>query len=365
MAHLPPSAAIFSPSVARAAASAAKDWSYVDNWLQRKFPGRGPPPFERNPDTLRALLALASANEAADEERALIARLEAETLDQLRAHSEQQSHVQEEDAAAATTTLESAREAILTALESSLPREGQTALTALAALALQTDIPLPTPADLGTELISLSASAATLEQTASRIHALTAHIEREAAATARLAAELRPPSPAGDGGHLSLSSSDDEEQAGLSTPNTTTSTTKTKSMNATGYQPPPTLALQNLALQRQIRALSSEVPSLRDKAAALARRVQAQTPVSSSSSSSSLFPSLVRVREEEEAYLGLLSTKQDLDAQVRAFAGLPHDAELARRELEELRAELRRLEARRDEVFEGLVERETPRKPRR
>ncbi|KAK4246351.1 hypothetical protein C7999DRAFT_15520 [Corynascus novoguineensis] len=364
MAHLPPSAAIFSPSVARAAASAAKDWSYVDNWLQRKFPGRGPPPFERNPDTLRALLALASANEAADEERALIARLEAETLDQLRVHSEQQSHIQEEDAAAATT-LESAREAILTALENSLPREGQTALTALAALALQTNIPLPTPADPGTKLISLSASAATLEQTASRIHALTAHIGREAAATARLAAELRPPSPPGDGGHLNLSSDDEEEQAGISTTTTTTSTTKTKSMNTTGYHPPPTLALQNLALQRQIRALSSEVPSLRDKAAALARRVQAQTPSSSSSLSSSSFPSLARVREEEEAYLGLLSTKQDLDAQVRAFAGLPHDAELARRELEGLRAELRRLEARRDEVFEGLVEMEMPRKPRR
>jgi HAUS augmin-like complex subunit 1 len=145
MAHLPPNAAIFSPSVARAAASAAKDWSYVDTWLQRKFPGRGPPPFERNVDTLRALLALASANEAADEERALIARLEADTLQQLRA--QEQPHNQDEND---NNTLQSAREAILTSLEAALTREGQTALTAMASLAVQTNTPLPTPTTLVT-----------------------------------------------------------------------------------------------------------------------------------------------------------------------------------------------------------------------
>ncbi|KAL2185978.1 hypothetical protein L209DRAFT_356258 [Thermothelomyces heterothallicus CBS 203.75] len=357
MAHLPPSAAIFSPSVARAAASAAKDWSYVDSWLQRKFPGSSPPPFERNADTLRALMALASANEAADEERALIARLEAETLDQLRAH-ERQQQTQAEANQSAAATLQSAREAILTALEASLPREGQTALTALAALALQTGDPLPTPSSLGAELISLSASAATLEQTISRIRTLTAHIAREAAATSRLAAELRPPSPGlhhpddddGDG-------NGDGDAADLTATTTTTTTTtgSTTAARGAGYHPPPTLALQNLALQRQIKSLSSQIPALRDKAAALARSQGGVAPS----------PSLAQVREEEEAYLALLSLKEELDAQVRAFAGLPHDTELARRELEGLREELRQLEVSRDEVFEGLVERETPRKPRR
>ena len=47
---------------------------------------------------------------------------------------------------------------------------------------------------------------------------------------------------------------------------------------------------------------------------------------------------------------------------MNAFAGLPPDVELARQEVEGLREELRGLVARRDEVFEGLVERETPRK---
>ena len=58
----------------------------------------------------------------------------------------------------------------------------------------------------------------------------------------------------------------------------------------------------------------------------------------------------------------MLSRKKDLEAQVNAFQGLPPDRDLARQELEALRAELRGVARRRDAVFEGLVERETPRK---
>ena len=104
MAHLAPhlhqhhhhhqsNAAIFSPSVARAAASTAKDWSFVDDWLHRKYAassasggGGGKtaakrsswttvPQFERNPETLKALLALAAANEASRWEYAHAYRL--------------------------------------------------------------------------------------------------------------------------------------------------------------------------------------------------------------------------------------------------------------------------------------------------
>lgn len=339
MAHLPPNAAIFSPSVARAAASAAKDWSYVDTWLQRKFPGRAPPPFERNADTLRALLALASANEAADEERALIARLEAETLQQLRAHDDQQPQKGEESYDPQQPTLDAAREAILTSLEASLTREGQTALTAMAALALQTHTPLPTPATLGAELITLSTESLALEQAIARIHTLTAYLAQEAAATANLAAELRPPSP-----HHHDQDEDPSETA------------QGNDHRATGYHPPPDLSIQNLSLQRQIKALSSRVPDLRDRAATLAKSVGGSGTASS--------PSIAQIRDEEEAYLSLLAEKRELDAQVRAFHGLPPDTEQARRQLEALRAELRRMTMRRDEVFEGLVERETPRKGR-
>ncbi|KXX78553.1 hypothetical protein MMYC01_204949 [Madurella mycetomatis] len=341
MAHLPPNAAIFSPSVARAAASAAKDWSYVDGWLNRKFP-RGPPAFERNADTLRALLALASANEAADEERALIARLEAEALSQLRAHEESQEDNN------STNALDGACEAILTALESSLTREGQTALDAMSALALQSGIAHPTPPALGTSLINLSTQSSTLDQTLSRLATLTAYITRETQITSHLSAELRPPSPPNHHHHPAYEEeeedNDDDKDKSEETPG-----------SYRGYHPPATLALQNLSTQRRIKALSSRIPELQDKAAALAKSLGGKPPS----------PSIEQVRREEEAYLALLVQKRDLDAQVRAFQGLPPDADQARHELESLRSELRRMTIKRDEVFEGLVERESPRKPAR
>ncbi|KAK6359610.1 hypothetical protein TWF696_000758 [Orbilia brochopaga] len=65
------SSAVFSPSLARQQQHRAKEWSFVDQWLLQKYHPRPIPPFERNADTLRVLTALASANEAADEDRAL------------------------------------------------------------------------------------------------------------------------------------------------------------------------------------------------------------------------------------------------------------------------------------------------------
>ncbi|KAF3908701.1 hypothetical protein AA313_de0209850 [Arthrobotrys entomopaga] len=65
------SSALFSPSLARQQQHQAKEWSYVDRWLQQKYHPRPVPSFERNIDTLKVLTALASANEAADEDRAL------------------------------------------------------------------------------------------------------------------------------------------------------------------------------------------------------------------------------------------------------------------------------------------------------
>ncbi|KAL2853813.1 hypothetical protein BJY01DRAFT_206433 [Aspergillus pseudoustus] len=61
-----------SPTKARQAAIQAKDWAYVNSWLSRQYAPKPVPKFERNEDTLRTLLALAAANEAADEEAALL-----------------------------------------------------------------------------------------------------------------------------------------------------------------------------------------------------------------------------------------------------------------------------------------------------
>ena len=122
LSHLAPSTAIFSPSVARIAASTARDWASVDAWLAAKFPDRPPPPFERNPETLRALLALASLNEAADEERDLLARAEAGALAEVRTVSEDVNEP-------------ALPETILEGVEAGLTREGKVALDAVASMA--------------------------------------------------------------------------------------------------------------------------------------------------------------------------------------------------------------------------------------
>ncbi|KAI9372048.1 hypothetical protein BJX61DRAFT_534259 [Aspergillus egyptiacus] len=70
-----------SPAKARQAAIQAKDWAYVNSWLSRQYAPNPVPKFERNEDTLRTLLALAAANEAADEEAALLHRAREQTVE--------------------------------------------------------------------------------------------------------------------------------------------------------------------------------------------------------------------------------------------------------------------------------------------
>ncbi|KAK0669731.1 hypothetical protein QBC41DRAFT_274012 [Cercophora samala] len=329
MAHLLNNTAIFSPSVARAAASAAKDWSYIDTWLARKFPSnRPPPPFERNADTLKALLALAAANEAADEERALLLRFESETLTQLQKQQPKDDLL--------TTT----RESILTSLEDSLTREGSTALTSLAQLSLQLNSsPTPNPVSLASELLSLQSQLAELEQTLARIDILTSYISTESEALSKLSSEIdarpRPASSHSEDGNNNLDDS---------------SNTNTK--KSEGYHPHPSLAKSNLAAQRRIKTLAARVQELSAQA----------SPNLSTDKDQSV--SIQEIHAQEQAYLELLQQKKELDAQLAGFAGLPHDIDAAREELENLRIELRRVTERRDSVFEGLVERETPKKGR-
>ncbi|KXL50246.1 hypothetical protein M433DRAFT_151403 [Acidomyces richmondensis BFW] len=67
--------ALFSPSKARAQQAQAKDWAFVDAWLAKKYDKRIPV-FERSEETLQALLSLATLNEAADEQRGAVERVE-------------------------------------------------------------------------------------------------------------------------------------------------------------------------------------------------------------------------------------------------------------------------------------------------
>jgi HAUS augmin-like complex subunit 1 len=74
-----------SPTKARQAAIQAKDWAFVNSWLNRHYAPNPIPKFERNEDTLRTLLALAAANEAADEEAAVLNHAREQTIEGFKA----------------------------------------------------------------------------------------------------------------------------------------------------------------------------------------------------------------------------------------------------------------------------------------
>lgn len=67
--------ALFSPSKARAQQAQAKDWASLDAWLAKKY-GKRLPQFERNEETLQALLSVANLNENADDLDGLVERVQ-------------------------------------------------------------------------------------------------------------------------------------------------------------------------------------------------------------------------------------------------------------------------------------------------
>ncbi|KAH8904597.1 hypothetical protein BR93DRAFT_930048 [Coniochaeta sp. PMI_546] len=301
MAHLQKQAAIFSPSVARAAASAAKDWNAVDSWLASHL-GHAPPPFERNADTLRVLLALVSANESADEERDVLCRLEADALAEIKAAEEARPQNDGD--------LDSAREDILSLIESSLPREARQALNALSSSAVELGLSGNVDAvTIGQRLASLQAEIFTLSQGADRVAVLRRYIESELDRMGDAVREMR---------------------------------------DGESYRPPADLAKQNLEIQRRVKAAAAALPKTKKSDGTREDALTAE-----------------QVREEEKEFLTLLTRRNELDEQIRSFQGLSPDPDAARRELESLRDDLRQVTSRRDAVFEGLVERETPRKPAR
>ncbi|KAF4632676.1 hypothetical protein G7Y89_g5451 [Cudoniella acicularis] len=293
MAHLLPSA-IFSPSVARQQLAATKDWNYIDSWLSSKFHGRTPPAFERNNDTLKALLALATWNEGADEERELIARVESKALQDLQAREDANPNAE-----------------LLGSIEESLTREGQTSLEALSTLSVALNQPVPDTEKLGRSIIDTHIASFDLDQAADRVVTLETYLKEELDRINSLIGTLR-----GD-----------------------------------EYQPLSDLTRQTTDYQRKIKGLAAKLPELKERVASLV--AVAGTPIR-----------IEDVKAEEDKFKELLVTVKDLEAQVKSYHGLPQDIDLARLELESLRVELRDLTRQRDSMFEGLVERETPRKTR-
>ncbi|KAI1333475.1 hypothetical protein F5Y15DRAFT_410345 [Xylariaceae sp. FL0016] len=320
MASLGPSSTIFSPSVARAAASTAKDWAYVDSWLATHFAhlNRKPPAIERNDATLSALLTLASTNEAADDARDILVSLDAHALDSVRKADADRARRRTERDADTKSAVQGdiLSDDLLDSLDASLPREARTALDSLADVSLSLDLKRPSPISeaISHAFVDLQARSLEVDQAIARVSLLESYLASENVRLAKLTKELE---------------QGDE------------------------YQLEPDMAHQYLHLQRDSQRMDAKLPELRRQVVKLEKNVGV--------------PRLTvgDVRKDEEVYLDLLSRKKDLDLQLKAFAGLPPDIEAARVELGALRTKLSHETERRDADFERLVERATPIKPRR
>jgi HAUS augmin-like complex subunit 1 len=294
MAHLSPSA-IFSPSVARQQLATAKDWNYIDGWLTTKFNGKSAPPFERNNDTLKALLALAALNETADEDCELISKVEAKSLQEL-----QRKEATDADGE------------FLKALEDHLTREGHTSLDALSSAGVALKQPFGETERLAQKIVDLQITSFNLEQASDRVAILHGHLTKELEQITALVEEL-----GGD-----------------------------------AYRPSSELPKQTLEYQRKTKVLAAKLPDLKNRIASLTAATGGSEPT------------IEDVKVEENKFKELVATVKELEAQVKSYHGLPHDTDLARLEVEGLRVELKKLTRQRDSMFEGLVERESPKKSR-
>jgi HAUS augmin-like complex subunit 1 len=166
--------ALFSPSKARIAQAQARDWSFVDSWLAKRYSGKRIPAFEKGEDTLEALLTLATLNESADEQRQAVNRVEQCALFGL----EKQRSGASED--------------IYQAILRHLDQEGDESLETLAKTTLILNAPSnATVADLAASSIDLQTENFDLSQQQAHLKDQKAALQREANRLKALLRELK------------------------------------------------------------------------------------------------------------------------------------------------------------------------------
>lgn len=172
----PNNSPLLSPTKARQQAVQAKDWAYVNSWLSRHYAPKRVPTFERNEDTLRTLLTLAAANDAADEEATLLNRAREESVQEFKTR---------EDAGPKT------KKEVLDAVEYSLDENGARDLedlaettTVLGALGSGTH-------ELGQSIIELTREEFDTQGQLDKVEALHKYLEKELASLRDQLDELR------------------------------------------------------------------------------------------------------------------------------------------------------------------------------
>ncbi|KAH5733620.1 hypothetical protein HBI17_206730 [Parastagonospora nodorum] len=288
---------LFSPSKARQQRAQAQDWAHIDSWLSYKYSGRSVPTFERNEETLKVLRELSMANERADEDRAVIERVEREALKEL-----------DEVARNSTDTQ------LLSTLKASLTPEGEQALVALAGTAVALNTPTARPENIAHTLIQHTITSQNLTNQLSHIETLQTYLTKQHAV---LRAQL----------------------------------------NELGTNPaltaPSSLQRQTTEQARQTKHLRSKIREYEDKLSSLqSNQSRSMTPGSKYIGSAEAIGEML---EQQKALDELRERVEGLESEVGGFAGLPADKEMARKEVGKLEVRLDEVRRRRDELFEGLV----------
>lgn len=200
--------------------------------------------------------------------------------------------------------------ALLNSLEANLTREGKTGLDALSTAGVVLNLPFAGTEQLAEKVLDLQLTSFNLDQVADRVAILERELNTEFQLVNFLLNELQ----------------------------------------SDAYQPPADLSKETLDYQRKTKVLAAKLPELKDRVSAISAAIG--TPK----------PTIQEVHVEEGRFKELMGVVKSLETQVRGYHGLPHDTDLARLELEALRVELKDITRKRDGMFEGLVERESPQK---
>lgn len=287
---------LISPAKARQAAIQTKDWAYVNTWLNRQYAPKPVPQFERNDDTLRVLLTLAAANDAADEEVSLQQRAREEAVQAYKAREDfERKDPQEQQKAQ-----------ILEEVEMSLDDRGRRDLDDLADSAAALGNTLnPNPGDLGQSIVELTVEEFEAQEQVAKVDTLHRYLQQE---LARLQVEL------------------DELKSDVA------------------YETPANTQKLTSEWTRGTKTLAIKVAEYQDRIASL-EKVQSHGP------------NIDELVKEEENVLRMRETIRSLQSRVRAFQDLPKNVSAARAKCKELENELGHLIHQRDSMLGSLAER--------
>jgi HAUS augmin-like complex subunit 1 len=287
---------LVSPTKARQAAIQAKDWAYVNSWLGRQYAPKPVPQFERNQDTLRVLLTMAAANEAADEEASLQHRAREEAVRAFKTREETERN----------NPHERQKNEILDEVEICLDDRGKRDLDDLADSAVVLGNTLnPEPEDLSLSIVELTAEVFDTQDQLDKVETLHLYLQKE---LSRLQADLE----------------------------------ELKTNKA--YETPADTQSLTAEWTRGTKTLTTKVGEYQDRIASLERNQPRG-------------PTIQELMTEEENVVQLRETVKALEGRVKAFHDLPRDVPRARARYKELERELDQLTRQRENMFGSLVDR--------